>query len=71
MNIQPVDTRRWNTVVLMLVQRLRRWPNIERTLHDRFLLDTPVTDHLKWWEVIYGVISLIISCDGQVILRGD
>ena len=31
-NLVPTNTRHWYNVVLMLVQRLRRWPNIKTTL---------------------------------------
>ena len=31
-SIRPANTRRWTNVVLMLAQRLRRWPDIKATL---------------------------------------
>ena len=38
----PVDTSRWHNVVLMLVHRPRRWPNIKTTLCQRLVF---ATDH--------------------------
>ena len=34
----PANTTHWNNNVLMLAQRLRRWPNIKTSLFQRFVL---------------------------------
>ena len=35
--LSPANTTRWNNDVLMLAQRLRRWPNIKTSLFQRFV----------------------------------
>ena len=37
----PANTTRWNNDVLMLPQRLRRWPNIKTSLFQRVVFGRP------------------------------
>ena len=49
------NTKRWHNASLMLVHRLRRWPNIKLTLYQRLVFagskcsSHAFSDHIKQW----------------------
>ena len=55
-NTIPANTTRWNNNVLMLAQRLRRWPNIKTSLFQRTVLAgiiMPSSSKNSYWKKIH------------------